>query len=368
VHRARKSIYEQSHTSNNTWGAYQCYGDPFYKFDPRISQSRKYDPKFVIPLEAEIALSNLHNEMETGEFNESEILARLISISQAVDNAELRNATITASEAYIYADLYMYDAAISKFQQVMDMEKADFAVSALEKYGEVRSKQFIKDYLKGTPRNKLIREMKSLIKNIDLLLDISHTAERFSLLGSAYKRLSYVSLQSKKHEAHAASAYHYRLAHDFPKNTNKAYALTNWLEMESLLVHSGIRSWGTKVSYGKSEYDLLSKKMALDALKELQTPPEKTGADMNYWDMLRDVNLTLSLLIMEADYGNDKKWNDLLMAYKRIWSMAGTKGNKSAEIEHLDILIDGLSTSKKRDATGLRKKITTLKEELQKML
>ncbi len=112
----------------------------------------------------------------------------------------------------------------------------------------------------------------------------------------------------------------------------------------------------------------MSKKMALDALKELQTPPEKTGADMNYWDMLRDVNLTLSLLIMEADYGNDKKWNDLLMAYKRIWSMAGTKGNKSAEIEHLDILIDGLSTSKKRDATGLRKKITTLKEELQKML
>lgn len=109
VHKARKVIYEKYHKSNNTWGAYQCYEDPLYRFDNRPQQNEKFVPEYVIAEEAEIALNNFDHQMGMGNDDESELLSRLAAISKAVDNAALRTARITEKEAFIYADMYHYD-------------------------------------------------------------------------------------------------------------------------------------------------------------------------------------------------------------------------------------------------------------------
>ncbi|MEO7961481.1 MAG: CHAT domain-containing protein [Ginsengibacter sp.] len=368
VHKARKSIYDNYHTVNNTWGAYQCYGDPFYRFDTRHKQSKSFSPNYVISEEAEIALYNLRNEINLGKYNESELYTTLIGISQAVDKAEFRNAEITVMEALIYADMYMYDEAVSKFQMVMAMEKANFSVSALEKYCNVRAKKSVIDFQQGTARSKVLKEMTSVISNLYMLLEISPTSERYSLLGSAFKRQAFIGTATQKAKALAAAAHHYYLAHISPLNNNKVYTLCNWLEMESLLVLLGNRKWGQQVSHNNSTYDLPEYEVAKNDLNQLQSQTGAILSDMDYWSMMQDVNVRLGLLFLDmASTSDDALWDALLHSYRMAWTKAGSKGNRLAEIEHLDLLADGLSQSKKRDVAALKKRIKTLKEELVKI-
>ncbi len=388
VQKARKTIYDNYHTVNNTWGAYQCYGDPFYKFDNRVKQYKEFIPTYIIAQEAEIALYNLHNEMDLGHYAESDILTRLIAISQAVDKAELRNAEITGMEAIIYADLYLYDMALARFQSLFAMEKANFSVTTLEKYCNVRAKSIVGDLIKKLDENKEAikqkngakalkdtvaerkkhsNEIDAVIKDLEMLLNISETSERLSLLGSTYKRRAFISMDDKEKDF-AASAYYYRQAHNSPGNNNKAYTLSNWLEMESILVSLNNRKWGDGISFGKNNYNLLSSATAIKELQSLKDSLVANTANMDYWTFLQGVNIDLCQLVIEPSSAIDNKaWEDVLLSYVKTWSMAGTKGNKEAEIEHLDLLIDGLSQSKKRDVAKLRKMVEGLKGELVKI-
>ncbi|MEO8569953.1 MAG: CHAT domain-containing protein [Ginsengibacter sp.] len=370
VQKARKTIYDNYHTVNNTWGAYQCYGDPFYKFDNR-SQQRSATPSYIIAEQAEIALYNLHNEMELGKYNEDDLQTRLIAISQAVDKAELRNSEITSMEAFIYADLYLYDMAISKFELVMAMEKADFSVRALEKYCNVRAKRCVSEFLKSKKPAKYAKEMDGVIRSLKMLLEIHSTTERNNLLGSAYKRKALIyPAPADKATALATSAYYYMKAHTSPTNNNKAYSLSNWFEIESILVMLGGHKWGTDISFEKDSYKLMTYADALSELGSLKDSLDKAiQGDMDYWNLVQAVNIELCRLIVDHLSSTDTKpWEDLLSSYRKVWAIAGSKGYKLSEIEHLELLIDGLSQSKKREAAKLRKRVEVLKDELMKMI
>ncbi len=370
VQRARKSIYDNYHTINNTWGAYQCYGDPFYKLDNR-AQLKKTPPSYIIAEQAEIALYNLHNEMDLGKYDEDDLRTRLVAISQAVDKAELRNSEITSMEAFIYADMYLYDMAIAKFELVMAMEKADFSVKALEKYCNVRAKKCISDFLKSKKAAKSLKEIEWVTQRLKMLLEIHATTERNSLLGSAYKRKALIYPNAPdKIKALATAAYYYKNAHNSPTNNNRAYTLSNWFEIESVLILLGERKWGEAISFEKDSYRLATHADALSELKALKDSTDKASeGDMDYWNLVQGVNIGLCSLIVDPSSATENKpWDDLLIAYRKVWAIAGSKGYKLSEIEHIELLIDALSQSRKRDAAKLRKRIEVLKDALLKMI
>ncbi|MDQ6842880.1 MAG: CHAT domain-containing protein, partial [Bacteroidota bacterium] len=369
VQKARKTIYEKYHTANNTWGAYQCYGDPFYRFDNKQRKAKKFAPSYVIAEEAEIELHNLSNEMYMGNYDENDLLSRLAAISDAVDNAGLRTSKITEKEAFIYADMYQYDKAISRFRAVMAMEMAGFSVRTLEKYCNIRAKKCVSDFLKNGDRKKLSKEMDGAIKDLHMLLEISPTSERYSLLGSSYKRKAIIAANlPQKTKAFTSSAYYYMKADTSPHNNNKAYSLCNWLEMESMLVLLGDRKWGDKVSYEKDVYKLGSSLEFRNELKILKTSYNAPVDDMDYWNLVAMANIDLCLLIIDpSSAANKPAWEEVLTTYRKVWIRAGSKGNKLAEIEHLELLIDGLSQSNKREVNKLRKMVEGLRDELMKM-
>ena len=111
VRKARIALYSKSNITNNTWGAYQCYGDPYYKFQEANSYSNgKYD--FITTGEGMIALSNLHNEIETANSSKEHYVSRLQNICREIDKVNLRDFNVTEKEAMIYADLYEYDLSL----------------------------------------------------------------------------------------------------------------------------------------------------------------------------------------------------------------------------------------------------------------
>ncbi|HEU4902173.1 MAG TPA: CHAT domain-containing protein, partial [Flavisolibacter sp.] len=376
VHKARRAIYDEFHAVSNTWGAYQCYGDPFYKIH---NEQRKADPKFefVIAEEAEIELSNLQSEIETGKYTHAAIVKQLSAISKAVDAAQIRQAAITEKEAHIYAALFEYDKAIEKFENLLGMERADFSVSTLEKYNNVRMKKYVADYLKVSKSKKPVskevsgqwlQSAEKAISGLESLLLISPTAERYSLLGSAYKRKGILcTTATEKKKAYATAAYYYQKAHAIEAKLGKAYALTNWYEMENVLALAGDRDWKSKVQVNGEEYSLPSHAKVVRQLNEFIAAVNESHNHSDYWTMMTRPNYRLCLLMIDTAASGKKKWEELYDDYKNVWDSAGSKGDKYAEIEHLQILADALSMSKENNSP-LKENIESLKNSLEKML
>ena len=70
VGQARKETYEQFPHSN-TWGAYQCYGDPYWKLVRRAGDvaGDQETRTFATPWQAAVELQNLAAQLKTGALN-----------------------------------------------------------------------------------------------------------------------------------------------------------------------------------------------------------------------------------------------------------------------------------------------------------
>ncbi len=371
VQRARKVIYGKYKDSNNTWGAYQCYGDPFYKFRSSVASSKPYEPQFVIPEQAEVELNNLFNELEIETQPHNEFLERLTAIANAVDQSQIRNAVITEQEACIYADLCEYEKAIAKFESLLIMEQATFSVSTLEKYCHIKAKKYVNDFLKVQPRpTGLIAEMNKVTRDLRSLLMISPTAERYCLLGHTFKRKAlFSSSKAQKVKALKEAAFYFWQAYSIQKSTNSAYALSHWLETEGLLVLLGEHQWGKTVPANGKSYDLPSSENAVKQLKEAYNFTHTLPNIIDYMEMVSAANVKLCQLIVNppADESN-KALDEILKVFQQLWNLAGSKGKKTDALEHLELLTDALSAVTKKEGQLLRKTTEHLKTELEKMI
>ncbi len=372
VQQARETIYNK-YPNNNTWGAYQCYGDPFYRFVHDSAQSLSKEKDYYATAdEALVALSNLSSELETNDCPQAEYLDRLNSIIKKVDKAGVRNGSIIEKEALIYADLYEYDLAVEKFKTLLKEERASFSFSAMEKYCNIRAKKCIVDFRKSSAKSKdLLKTIDEVIKDQEGILELGVTAERLNLVGSAFKRKALLlpgkdaKDKIKKTEAYAQAASYYQAAHRISTNNYAAYAITNWLSLELVLVLAGKHTWGKTVTKGRVRYDLPTETAALGQLNKVKnalatSPP----AQMDYWNLAAFANIELALLLLDST-NRQAGFNQLINTYRILWDKAGSKGMKSAEIEHLEILADALSLTKK--SVSLKKSVEKLKEELEKI-
>lgn len=369
VREARMHCYDLDNR-NNTWGAYQCYGDPYYKFDMRQSSSQQ-SLEYVIEEEAEIDLANLYNNMSMGAPTDEEVLKKLQQISQEVDRAGIRNAAITEKEAFIYAQLLQYDQALQKFDLLMKMEKAAFYVSTLEIFCNTKAKKAVHEFKTGLIKTTAaVLEMNKNIGELNNLLYISPTAERYNLLGSTFKRKAFVSTTlPQKRKALAEAAYNYQFAFSISGEEAKMYPLINWYILESILVALGERKWEQRIGTGKLQYELpsLASMHALLAQHKNELARGKKRGYL-YDQQIAGVNILLCEHLLVPAKATQKDFDDMLMSYRKTWVKVGSKARKMGEIEQLEIIIDALSASTSKSVVHLNKMLTGVKEALEKML
>lgn len=369
VREARMHCFDKDNR-NNTWGAYQCYGDPYYKFDMRQS-SGKQVLEYVIEEEAEIDLANLYNNMAMGAPTDSEVLQKLQQISQEVDRANIRNAAITEKEAFIYAQLLQYDLALAKFDALMRMEKAAFYVSTLEIFCNTKAKKAVYDFKNGLLKTAAaVIEMNKNIDELNNLLYISPTAERYNLLGSTFKRKAFVSTsQVQKRKALEEAAYNYQYAFSIAGEDGGMYPLINWYMLESILVASGERKWEQRVGTGKKQYVLpaMATMQALLTEKKNELMLGKKRGYM-YRQQIAGINIALCENLLSPQKATQKDFDDLLMSYRKTWVKVGSTARKVGEIEQLEIIIDALGGSTNKSIVRLTRMISGVKDALEKML
>ena len=104
-----------------------------------------------------------------------------------------------------------------------------------------------------------------------------------------------------------------------------------------------------------------------DMLDSITSSPDE---ELNYWDWASAANIKLCLLMLGDKAPGHKApvYEGILEEFKNTWDKAGSIGKKLGEIEYFDFLSDALALSKKRNATILKSKIDTLRDELEKMI
>ncbi|CAN5634022.1 hypothetical protein BH10BAC3_BH10BAC3_12720 [soil metagenome] len=364
--KARKDIYELYSYRSNTWGAYQCYGDPFYTLHTTDKPwPEKYE--FVIAEEAEMELGNLLNQLDTSVYDASKTAMRIEKIVEAVDKAGIRNGKITEYEALLYSALNMYSEAIKRFEKLMAEEQAVFSYAATEKYCNVRAKYYTHEIKKNGKKPAEFDDlMKKVIDDLKGMISFCSSVERLNILASTYKRYALVNTGKKKQKAYSDSALNYFLAFTNQANKAKYYSLTNWLAIENALVLAGLRKWGDVIDESKNYILPANKSEASLLLKnELKSQEENAGDDISYWSLAAEANIKLCLLQLGD---KDTSEQSVLDAYTRLWNYAGNQGNRAAEIEQFDFLEDALGLAESDKGRGLSKKILSIKSLLQGML
>jgi hypothetical protein len=367
VHAARKYVYTHHKNANNTWGAYQCYGDPFYRFRPTFSKSKEYKYDFVVEEEAEVELFNLRNYVQTGNYDHDEVISQMMAIESSTLQNGLLTARITELEALIYADLYEYDKALAKMDELMKMEDARYDVSTLERYINIRAKNFVLTYLRTNRKNRAQyrQKIKALIEEINMLFAISPTSERYILRASTTKRKPL--LESSKEEMLASlaeAAYNYMKAYSYKNSVN---SLGNWYQLETILNLAGVHAWGDEISDYESSYRLPQLDIIKSEIKE-EIEKIKQEEHNNYWMMAKKVNLKLILFLLNASEGTQVTVNEILSEYKSLWNRAGSKGSKFSEIEHIDIIIHAMDLINTTVSKKISKELNLLRKELLALL
>lgn len=409
VKEARKAVFEKfSYT--NTWGAYQCYGDPFFRLEPQHKKIMKVKNEYLIEQEAEVELTNLLNELDVGKKSTDEYLKMLESVSERVDRAKIRTPRITEIEALIFFELKEYDKACEKFGSLLNMEEASFSYSVAEKYYNAMAKKIASyfktiigkkndeikvfdkkiEMLKGegnksaellkheNQKKELLKEIEKVrkeclgniekvIKDLASLIELSPTSQRFNILGSTYKRKAFI-LKDNKHWAYQKAAYNYQKGF---ANSNNWYSLTNWLSLGTSLELSGIQKLTSQSDKKNTDmdYQMPSYEEALNLLNTTEASLCKINDRMSYWDMIAGINIGLCKYILQFSRKDDKKVvENIFRDISHLWKMAGSKGKRFAEVEHLEFIIEALLIGKNKNAKDLAAKLEQLKKELSNLL
>ncbi len=388
VTAARKSVFEK-YSSTNTWGAYQCYGDPFFRLERRKFDRECTQTNYLIPQEAEIELTNLLSELEIGNKSTSEYLKMLERITEGVDTAKIRTPVITEKEALVFLELKDFDKACEKFSTLLNVEDASFSFSVAEKYFNAMTKKITSEfkniladkngkYSKVTQktieekRTDCITRIQKITDDLEILVKMIPSSERLNILGSTYKRTAFI-LKESKTVALEKAALNFQKAYTF---SNKWYSLTNWLALESVLVQLGVHQWDSFVENENilSGYKIPASEEAIGLLASTEASLTVNNGRMSYLDILARIYINLCKYIIQYSIKTDKDGNTDVEndeIYKNIiefWKKAGSKGKRIAEIDHFEFIIDSLSISKNKNTKFLVAKLNNLKSELKKQI
>ncbi|WP_057938172.1 CHAT domain-containing protein [Algoriphagus resistens] len=352
VKRARKVIYKEYGRRTNTWGAFQCYGDPFYKLSEEGAWSRN-DDELLVCEEVEIELQNTLESMGSNEYNHDGVLDRLDSVFEKMKSRAMLTDNIYELSANIYAGLQEYEKSCTCYEQLLKSKKSAFTIKSFERYCNTLAKLSLQQYgLKKIGLKEAVKKIDKVIVDLEgLAKHFGESAERWSLIGSANKRKMHILRDAPVEDlmkALSEAIHAYKQASQF-SDYNDAYPLTNWLTLTRLHLLLQDKS-------GLKNIDLEARKAIQRIYNELEGS-ESTSDD--FWKMAHFANIMLAQFLIGI---SEAKKEDIINEYLKLWKLAGNKGQKIAELEHFEIISSVLEkinseAKMKADFNEIKKKL-----------
>jgi CHAT domain-containing protein len=241
---ARQAAYRER-PEGNTWGAYQCYGDPDFTFDlRRVQESAQTDPaSYVSPREFLDEFAGLQGEAQvaTDAAVWDTLRQRAADLDRALP-ADWRDGEMLSALAGVRGDLGDWKRAIEDYRQAIITSKATVTVQDLESLANLEARYAARLKSTGIVDESLgdsgkLRETAQV--RLHWLLQLGTNSERLSLVGSAYKR---IALAAENEEARTAvlqkGAGFYWQAHKMRQEENGTvdpYPALNWVACQIAL-------------------------------------------------------------------------------------------------------------------------------------
>ncbi len=260
VLKARRAAYNEA-PGINTWGAYQCYGDPDFQIvrnrSPEAARAQP-DP-FVSRSEAVAELDNLKARLgkgaeDSGRYREA--LKGLVKRLQ--DQGWLSDPEILAALGRAYSESNQFDSAIEYLRRALQVDDSLVSFKDVETLANLEARQALRIWRERQAPEAIplidtaIGRLKALVRVAEpdgpasdrsLAKSGGATRERLSLLGSAYKRKALMTTGPTQTGLLQESLACYRSAYARDGN---AYPLVNALMLELILGWKSAR--GSSVS------------------------------------------------------------------------------------------------------------------------
>jgi tetratricopeptide (TPR) repeat protein len=309
---ARSETYRR-HGSTNTWGAYQCYGDP--SFSLFTGTTAWPEDAFVSPHELTVWLEGQARAARQSGTSD-ELVAALERREAATPASWWCSASLSATAGDAFSQAGQFEKAIDYYERALDAEKATAPMAALEQLANCRVRfagQLIRHDPPDTDRAKAL--LKQAEDSLRLLLDIGKTSERYALLGGAMKRRALLPgvKDARRRDALSKMSTAYKMAYDVSceKGNPAAYALANEIAAEVVL------SWHAENGDGHGA-DL---KGLVSELRQQADALTSTRTDTFNLSAAADAELLGALVDRNAD---DAAWARVEEAFTRVLSRGAT--------------------------------------------
>lgn len=328
----------------NTWGAYQCYGDPDFRFHRDTAAPRHNQTPFATAHELVSELDNLAADLRAGATDDAEgkIERRLGRIPANQKDAWLARAEVQAALGLAWGEARRWPEAIACLEAALTADKGDCSMRALEQYANFRVRYAADLWQKAArlaaakrdkARAEQVERIEAAILDLDTLCRRAPTTERLNLLGSAYKRLALIEEEGpRRTEALVNMAEHYRLAYTRKRD---AYAFTNWLAGSLLTRQRGETLATVDAAAVQRDLDTLQRELA-----------QRNEADPNFWDSASLADLQLIRLLSQPAAPPRKRGDTalppamaVLAAYRNAIARGASPREVSSVAEHIAFLI-----------------------------
>ncbi len=195
---ARSLIYDPG-GRDNTWGAYQCYGDPDWRLvEIRAARQEADEPRFASVGEAVAAAEQIREAAQIGLDRDAKRLRRQLD---AIDRARKRNLYLEhphfrVALAEAYGEIGALTKAIRHYEAARTAERALVPLRALEQLANIRARRAQRG-LSATPDAAEVAhaadEIRAAIAAIEAVGALAGmSVERLALLGGCHKRLAWI--------------------------------------------------------------------------------------------------------------------------------------------------------------------------------
>lgn len=380
VRRARAETWS-AHPGVNTWGAYQCYGDPGFRLVREAGDfERAAPPAFFAPSELVTELNNLTEAISmVGRHRErdEEAIARdlrqrvdalLARVPETARERWMQRADVCAALGFAWGEGKLFDEACEWLDRALHAGEGDCPVRAAEQFAnyQVRLAALAWSALRAqggdvespalqAKRAELAERIEHALVQLDAINARATTDERLVLLGSACKRLAWVQSGRPRVEALLNMAQYYRRALD--RCPDDVYAFVNWAVACLLL---------RRLDAERAAGDWLA---ALAEMTERQAGATraKLAESPSLWLASGLGDLQLLRLLLAADDANADHAG-LAAAAAELYAAAFARGASPRELasiqEHVDFLVELTDEREARWPKPLRDALAALRRAM----
>ncbi len=345
VHLARKAVYEKYENTVNTWGAYQCYGDPDYRLvDNRTPDDRGNDIHFVHEAEAVTAIENLYQHALTArESNVAWLKQRLPKLEKAAIEEWPKSGMLRTALGRAYGELDMFEEAIQHYEAALSMERADVDLKALEQLANLKARhaEFLARQVQGKKEesaekvlkeaNRQIDEAEGLLNNLMNLGVFSSdgqasmaTAERYALKGSLAKRRAMIATIEGKSASVALAEMkkHYIKAAEIAKESDP-YPIVQRILCEALQTNGKLTD--------------IERSRLLENLQSVQGGAESQPAQRrDFWSRANIADCLLVRALIEGNLGEGV--DEIVKCYRGAQFRGASLREWRTVVENLDFI------------------------------